>query len=65
LRAALGRTVRQLAPGVSVISYSEIGDHLDVNVVADIDIPALTTHQLPAVSGTQREEHHDQLARSL
>jgi flagellar biosynthesis protein FlhA len=65
LRAALGRTARQLAPGVSVISYSEIGDHLAVSVVTDIDIPALTAHQLPAVSGTQREEHHDQLARSL
>jgi len=56
LRAALGRTVRQLAPGITVVSYAEIGDHLDVNVVTNIDIPAL--------SGNQREEQHDQLARS-
>ena len=56
LRPALGRTVRQLAPGIIVVSYAEIGDHLDVNLVTSIDIPAL--------SGNQREEPHDQLARS-
>ena len=57
LRPAFGRTVRQLAPGITVVSYAEIGDHLDVNVVTNIDIPAL--------SGNQREEQHDQLARSI
>ena len=56
LRPALSRTVRQIAPGVTVVSYAEIGEHLDVNVVTNIDIPAL--------SGNQREEQHDQFARS-
>jgi flagellar biosynthesis component FlhA len=37
LRPALGRLVRQAAPGVNVISYHEIGEHLQVEMIANID----------------------------
>jgi len=54
MRPALGRLVRDAAPGTTVISYQEIGDHLQVDLIATIDMPALTT--------PQREEHDDRYA---
>ena len=42
LRPALGRIVRDAATGATVISYQEIGDHLQVDPIANIDMPALT-----------------------
>jgi len=54
MRPALGRLVRDAAPGTTVISYQEIGDHLQVDLIATIDMPALTA--------PQREEHDDRYA---
>ncbi len=55
LRPALGRFVRDAVPGASVVSYQEIGDHLQIELIATVDTPALDA---PA-----REDHHDQYAR--
>jgi flagellar biosynthesis protein FlhA len=38
LRASLGRLVKAMVPGMAVIAYSEIGDHLEIDLVANIDI---------------------------
>jgi flagellar biosynthesis protein FlhA len=45
LRPALSRLVRQAAPSVSVISYSEIGDHLTVEAVHSIPAPSAMSEQ--------------------
>lgn len=54
LRPALSRLVRQTAPGVTVISYQEVGDHLQIELIANID--SLIAHEI------EREEIHDRLA---
>ncbi len=54
LRPALGRLVRESAPGATVISYQEIGDHLRVDLIATIDTPA--------PSAPQREDNDDRYA---
>jgi flagellar biosynthesis protein FlhA len=38
LRAALGRLVKATVPGLAVISYAEIGDHLQIDLIANVDI---------------------------
>ena len=38
LRAALSRLLKAAVPSVGVVSYAEIGDHLDIEVVASIDL---------------------------
>ncbi|MFN3255971.1 MAG: flagellar biosynthesis protein FlhA [Ilumatobacter sp.] len=53
LRPALARLVRQVAPGVSVISYREISDHLTLAVVATIDMPTLLPEVGPLNSGQE------------
>ncbi len=52
LRPALSRVVRQLAPSVAVIAYTEIGDHLSVEAIHTI--PAPNT----APSMTEQEQQH-------
>ncbi|MDJ0767433.1 MAG: flagellar biosynthesis protein FlhA [Ilumatobacter sp.] len=54
VRPALARLLRQTTSGISIVSYAEIGDHLDVDVVHSID-PLLTDH-------TDKEHHDAQLA---
>jgi flagellar biosynthesis protein FlhA len=44
LRAAVGRLVRQAIEGVSVVSYHEIGDHLQVDVIHSIEPPLHDHH---------------------
>ena len=43
LRSALARLVRATVSGMSVVSYTEIGDHLQVDVIANVDITPMTT----------------------
>jgi flagellar biosynthesis protein FlhA len=38
LRPALGRLVRSTVPALPVVSYHELGDHLDIEVVGSIDL---------------------------
>jgi flagellar biosynthesis protein FlhA len=38
LRAALARLVRATVPSVAVVAYTEIGDHLQIDVIANVDI---------------------------
>ena len=49
LRPSLSRLVRQAAPAVSVISYTEIGDHLTVESVYSIPAPS---------AGHEQEQQH-------
>jgi flagellar biosynthesis protein FlhA len=43
LRSALARLVRATVPSVSVVSYTEIGDHLQIDVIANVDLTPMTT----------------------
>ncbi|MFN8024308.1 MAG: flagellar biosynthesis protein FlhA [Acidimicrobiales bacterium] len=43
LRAALARLVRATVPSVAVVSYTEIGDHLQIDVIANVEIAPTTT----------------------
>jgi flagellar biosynthesis protein FlhA len=52
LRPALSRVVRQLAPAVAVIAYTEIGDHLSVEAIHSIAAPNT------ASSMTEQEQQH-------
>ncbi len=54
LRPSLSRLVRATVSGMAVISYAEIGDHLQVDVIANVDIADL--------SRTNPEEHFDAYA---
>jgi flagellar biosynthesis protein FlhA len=54
LRPSLSRLVRATVSGMAVISYAEIGDHLQVDVIANVDIAHL--------SRTNPEEHFDAYA---
>ena len=56
LRAALGRLVKATVPNVSVVAYTELGDHLDIEVIANVD---LSTRR---ANGTNPEEYHDAFA---
>ncbi len=56
LRAALGRLVKATVPNVAVVAYTELGDHLDIEVIANVD---LTTRR---GNGTNPEEYHDAFA---
>ena len=53
LRPALSRLVRATVSGMAVVSYAEIGDHLQVDVIANVDI---------SMSRTTPEEHFDAYA---
>jgi flagellar biosynthesis protein FlhA len=51
VRPALSALVKAMVPGLGVVSYAEIGDHLEIEVVANVDIagsrvsePAGTVH---------------------
>ena len=46
LRAALARIVNQTVPGVTVVSYQELGDHLEIQVIEAIRAPALPTSDM-------------------
>ena len=53
LRAALARLVRATVPTVAVVAYTEIGDHLQIDVIANVEIgPTTTTSQF----GTSPED---------
>ena len=53
LRPALRRMLKSAAPTVAVVSYDEIGDHLEVEVVGQIDLDA-----------SRSEEEHNAFAVS-
>ena len=40
LRSALSGLVKLMVPGLGVVSYAEIGDHLEIEVVGNVDITA-------------------------
>lgn len=42
LRPALSRLVRPSVPSVVVVSYAELGDHLTIDVIANIDLDSST-----------------------
>jgi flagellar biosynthesis protein FlhA len=58
MRAALSRLVKVTVPNIGVVSYAEIGDHLDIEVIANIDLNA---HRSPN-GGANPEEYHDAFA---
>jgi flagellar biosynthesis protein FlhA len=58
LRAPLARLVNQTVPGVTVVSYQEIGDHLRIEVIDAIHAPSV-----PSAPGTPMETPHEPLAR--
>ncbi len=55
LRPALSRLVRSAVPTVAVVSYAELGDHLTIDVVANID---LDTTPMTADHGLAEEYRH-------
>jgi flagellar biosynthesis protein FlhA len=63
LRPALGRLVKATVPGVAVVSYGEIGDHLQIDVIANIDLALTSTTTNPTGhTSSEPEEHHDAYA---
>jgi len=40
VRSALSGLVKLMVPGLGVVSYAEIGDHLEIEVVGNVDISA-------------------------
>ncbi len=42
LRSALARLVRATVPGVLVVAYTEIGDHLHIDVIANVELNPVT-----------------------
>jgi flagellar biosynthesis protein FlhA len=56
LRSALSRLVKATMPGVPVVSYAEVGDHLEVEVIANIDLDR------PVPDGTSAQELFDAFA---
>ena len=57
IRAALSRLVKTMVPGLGVIAYTEIGDHLEIEVVGNVNITvfANSNNDFP-------EEHNDAYA---
>jgi flagellar biosynthesis protein FlhA len=55
LRAALGRLVKATVPGLAVISYAEIGDHLQIDLIANVDITGDHHTMTGHVSGEPQE----------
>jgi flagellar biosynthesis protein FlhA len=45
LRPALRRMLKSAAPTVAVVSYDEIGDHLEVEVVGQVDLDAMRSEE--------------------
>ena len=58
MRSALSRLVKATVPTIGVVSYSEIGDHLDIEVIANIDLNATRSPN----GGANPEEFHDAFA---
>ena len=50
--------MKATVPGVGVVSYAEIGDHLDIEVIAAIDLNVHRPNSNP-------EEFHDAFASKL
>ena len=59
LRPALARLVRATVPAVAVVAYTEIGDHLQIDVIANLEIGPTNAHmnaQTNAPFGTSPED---------
>ncbi len=58
MRPALAALVKAMVPGLGVVSYTEIGDHLDIDVVGNVDLYARRTDpfaQAHPMTGTTEE----------
>ncbi|MEK7423106.1 MAG: flagellar biosynthesis protein FlhA [Actinomycetota bacterium] len=67
LRPALSKLIKTTVPGVNVVSYSEIGDHLHIDVVANVDLNAAADRFGSQGIGSQpmntyRQEKQDEYA---
>jgi hypothetical protein len=64
LRPALGRLVKATVPGVAVVNYGEIGDHLQIDVIANVDLTASNSTDMTGSrnSSSEPEEYHDAYA---
>ena len=64
--SALGRLVKATVPGIAVVNYGEIGDHLQIDVIANIDLSSPTgsaaNHPTSTFGGSEPEEHLDAYA---
>ncbi|MCU1360704.1 MAG: Flagellar biosynthesis protein FlhA [Ilumatobacteraceae bacterium] len=60
LRPALGRLVKATVPGVAVVNYGEIGDHLQIDVIANVDLT--TSSQTDTTVRSEPEENLDAYA---
>jgi flagellar biosynthesis protein FlhA len=61
LRPALGRLVKATVPGVAVVNYAEIGDHLQIDVIANIDLTVQNPNDM--TNRSEPEERLDAYAR--
>ncbi len=61
LRPALGALIKAAINGMATVSYTEIGDHLKIEVVGHIDLSA-ATHATPLALTNHSEEHIDAYA---
>ena len=61
LRPALGRLVKATVPGVAVVNYAEIGDHLQIDVIANIDLTVTNPNDM--TNRSEPEERLDAYAR--
>jgi hypothetical protein len=62
LRPALGRLVKATVPGVAVVNYGEIGDHLQIDVIANVDLTTSTPNPSSHMTGHEPEENLDAYA---
>ncbi|MEX1107065.1 MAG: flagellar biosynthesis protein FlhA [Ilumatobacteraceae bacterium] len=61
LRAALGRLVKATVAGLTVISYAEIGDHLQIDLIANVDITS-DHHDMTGRPSGEPQERFDAFA---
>ena len=59
LRSALARLVRATVPGVPVVAYTEIGDHLQIDVIANVELAPMNQ---PYASSQNSPEDFDAYA---
>jgi flagellar biosynthesis protein FlhA len=60
IRAALGRLIKTMVPGLGVVAYTEIGDHLEIEVMGNVNITVNTDTNTN--TNTNTGESHDAYA---
>jgi hypothetical protein len=54
--------VKATVPGVAVVNYGEIGDHLQIDVIANVDLTQHSNDTAGRNGRAEPEENHDAYA---